>query len=91
MTETNRIEYKERLTKELELEKEAVAFLNYQAGGMIYIGIDKNGNTIGVSDIPRILRSYGQECFKFSENFLRMTFPAIIKNRAAHFAPCTSH
>jgi len=28
------------------------------------------------SGIPRILRSYGKECFKFTENFLRMTFPA---------------
>ena len=26
------------------------------------------------SGIPRILRSYGKECFKFTENFLRMTF-----------------
>lgn len=28
------------------------------------------------SGVPRILRSYGKECFKFTENFLRMTFPA---------------
>jgi len=27
------------------------------------------------SGVPRILRSYGKECFKFTENFLRMTFP----------------
>jgi predicted HTH transcriptional regulator len=27
------------------------------------------------SGVPRILRSYGEECFKFTENFLRMTFP----------------
>jgi len=26
------------------------------------------------SGVPRILRSYGKECFKFTENFLRMTF-----------------
>lgn len=51
MTETNRIEYKAQLTKDLDLEKEVVAFLNYQEGGLIYIGIDKNGNTIGVTDI----------------------------------------
>ncbi|MFR7878965.1 MAG: ATP-binding protein [Butyricimonas paravirosa] len=31
------------------------------------------------SGIPRILRSYGKECFKFTENFLRMTFPALEK------------
>jgi len=28
------------------------------------------------SGVPRILTSYGRECFKFTENFLRMTFPA---------------
>jgi predicted HTH transcriptional regulator len=27
------------------------------------------------SGVPRILKSYGKECFKFTENFLRMTFP----------------
>lgn len=27
------------------------------------------------SGIPRILKSYGKECFKFTENFLRMIFP----------------
>ena len=26
--------------------------------------------------IPRILRAYGRDCFRFTENFLRMTFPA---------------
>lgn len=29
------------------------------------------------SGIPRILESYGKECFHFSENFLRMVFPSI--------------
>lgn len=50
MTETNRIEYKAQLTKDLDLEKEVVAFLNYHEGGLVYIGIDKNGNTLGVAD-----------------------------------------
>ena len=27
------------------------------------------------SGIPRILEAYPKECFKFTENFLRMTFP----------------
>ena len=27
------------------------------------------------SGVPRILESYGRECFTFSENFLRMVFP----------------
>lgn len=28
------------------------------------------------SGVPRILESYPKECFMFSENFLRMSFPA---------------
>lgn len=51
MTETNRIEYKARLTKELDLEKEVVAFLNYPEGGFALIGIDKEGNALGVADL----------------------------------------
>ncbi len=31
------------------------------------------------SGIPRILETYGRECFHFSENFLRMVFPAVEK------------
>ena len=51
MPETNRIEYKRELTPELDIEKEVVAFLNYKEGGYIYIGIDKDGSTVGVSDV----------------------------------------
>jgi predicted HTH transcriptional regulator len=47
--ETNRIEYKQQLTD--DLEKESIAFLNYHEGGVMYIGIDKTGKVIGVSDI----------------------------------------
>ena len=47
MTESNRIEYKRELTD--SLEKEAVAFLNYRDGGVIYIGIDgKAGDVYGI-------------------------------------------
>ncbi len=46
--ESNRIEYKQELT--VDLEKEVVAFLNYRSGGIIYIGIDKNGECIGVEN-----------------------------------------
>ncbi len=48
MTETNRIEYKRELTD--GLEKEVVAFLNYREGGILYIGVAKNGNTYGLTD-----------------------------------------
>lgn len=49
--ETNRIEYKRELTDNLDIEKEIVAFLNYKEGGIIYIGIDNDGHTVGVRDI----------------------------------------
>ena len=45
--ETNRIEYKQELID--DLEKEVVAFLNYQEGGIIYIGIDKKLTYIYIS------------------------------------------
>ncbi|MCK9502773.1 MAG: ATP-binding protein, partial [Porticoccaceae bacterium] len=48
MTESNRIEYKRELSD--GLEKEIIAFLNYHDGGIVYIGIDKNGQTIGVNN-----------------------------------------
>lgn len=51
MTETNRIEFKRELTRDLDIEREVVAFLNYHEGGVVYIGIDDNGNAIGVKDI----------------------------------------
>ena len=51
MTESNRIEFKRELTRELDIEKEVVAFLNYREGGIIYIGIDDSGKPVGVKDI----------------------------------------
>ena len=47
--ETNRIEYKQQITN--DLEKEAIAFLNYHEGGVMYIGIDKTCKVVGVPDI----------------------------------------
>jgi ATP-dependent DNA helicase RecG len=52
MTETNRIEYKRELSK--GLEKEVIAFLNYSQGGIIYIGIDKNGKSVGLQNIDSV-------------------------------------
>jgi ATP-dependent DNA helicase RecG len=46
--ESNRIEYKRELTD--GLEREAVAFLNYRDGGVIYLGIDQDGSVVGVSN-----------------------------------------
>ena len=52
MTESNRIEYKQELND--KLEKEVVAFLNYREGGLIYIGIAKTGEVIGVEDCDAV-------------------------------------
>lgn len=51
MPETNRIEYKQELNSDVDIEKEVVAFLNYHEGGIIYVGIDKHGKVVGVSNI----------------------------------------
>ncbi|KKK52842.1 hypothetical protein LCGC14_3100830, partial [marine sediment metagenome] len=48
MPETNRIEYKRELTS--GLEKEVIAFLNSREGGLLYIGLDKDGNTYRLPD-----------------------------------------
>lgn len=49
ITESNRIELKLELTN--DLEKEAVAFLNNPEGGIVYIGVDKDGTAVGLSNI----------------------------------------
>ena len=50
--ENNRSEYKRELTD--GLEKEVVAFLNAREGGVLSIGIDKNGAVFGVEDCDKI-------------------------------------
>ena len=32
------------------------------------------------SGIPRILRAYGEDCFKFTDNFIRITLPISVQN-----------
>ena len=49
ITETNRIENKEQLNE--DFEQEVIAFLNYKEGGIIYVGINKNGQVVGVEDV----------------------------------------
>ena len=48
-TETNRIENKEQLNE--DFEQEVIAFLNYKEGGIIYVGINKNGQVVGIRDV----------------------------------------
>ena len=45
LPESHRIEYKLKLTE--SFEKEVVAFLNYHEGGVIYIGVQNNGEIVG--------------------------------------------
>ncbi len=52
VTESHRIEFKSQLTD--SLEKEAIAFLNYRDGGVIYIGVDDQGTAIGLADIDAL-------------------------------------
>ena len=51
-TENQYTEYKRELTSELDLEKEVIAFLNTK-GGSVYIGIDDNGEAVGVKDMDK--------------------------------------
>ena len=48
-TETNRIENKEQLNE--DFEQEVIAFLNYKEGGIIYVGVRKDGQVVGVKDV----------------------------------------
>jgi predicted HTH transcriptional regulator len=52
ITESNRTEFKLKLTD--SLEKEVVAFLNYPGGGYIYIGVNNEGNVIGINDADQV-------------------------------------
>ena len=48
-TETNRIENKEQLNE--DFEQEVIAFLNYKEGGIVYVGVRKDGQVVGLKDV----------------------------------------
>jgi len=50
MPETNRIEYKREIHTDVDIEKEVISFLSYHEGGVIYMGIGKNGKVVGIDD-----------------------------------------
>ena len=50
--ETNRIENKEKLNE--DFEQEVIAFLNYKEGGIIYVGIRKDGKIVGVKNVDQV-------------------------------------
>jgi predicted HTH transcriptional regulator len=49
LLENNRVEYKRELND--RLERAVVSFLNYPGGGEVIIGVDDNGDAVGVSDL----------------------------------------
>jgi predicted HTH transcriptional regulator len=49
MQENNRIEFKSELND--RFERSVVSFLNYSGGGEILIGVDNNGNAVGIDDV----------------------------------------
>lgn len=51
--ETETTELKRKLTK--DFIKEVVAFLNTR-NGIIYVGVDNNGDVLGVSDVDKTMR-----------------------------------
>ncbi len=68
MIETNRIEFKRELST--SFEKTVIGFLNYEEGGIIYIGIDDNGTVVGISNIDHLER---QIIDKIKNNILPST------------------
>ena len=71
MSETNRIEYKQELNDNLDIEKEVIAFLNYHEGGIVYFGIDKIGSVIGINDLDGNI-------LKFKERIVHPVCTALI-------------
>ena len=47
-------------------------------------------NLVG-SGIPRILRAYGEDCFKFTDNFIRITLPISAHDTTHDTAHDTAH
>ncbi|MBO5005400.1 MAG: ATP-binding protein [Clostridia bacterium] len=50
--ETNRMENKEQLNE--DFEQEVIAFLNYKEGGIIYVGVRKDGQVVGVDNLDQM-------------------------------------
>lgn len=48
--ETENIEFKSQFTE--DIYKEVIAFANTD-GGIVYVGIDNNGNAVGLTDVDQ--------------------------------------
>ncbi len=52
LPESNRIEYKRKLTD--AFEKEVIAFLNYREGGIIYFGVGSDNKVVGIENVDDV-------------------------------------
>lgn len=52
LTESNRVEFKREIND--KLEREIVDFLNYQEGGVLYVGIEDDGTVVGVENVDSL-------------------------------------
>jgi len=76
MPESHHVEYKSRLTD--KFERSVVAFLNYSCGGRIYIGVDDEGNSVGVVDADMVQQEIVD---RIKNNILPTTLVEIFSNR----------
>lgn len=53
-TESQHLEFKQQLTEKLDFEKEIIAFLNLREGGVLYIGVNDNGEVIGLDNADQL-------------------------------------
>ena len=67
-TESQRIEFKVKITD--KLERSIVAFLNSKDGGIIYLGVDDDGNVIGLENADAEQRKIAD---RIKNNILRIT------------------
>lgn len=73
MAETNRIEYKQEFFNGISIPRNKELMRIYHNVELV--------ESLG-SGIPRILRAYGEESFKFTDNFIRITFPVSVHDTA---------
>lgn len=73
MTEIHQLELKHELKYSLEEFFEGYSIPRNQEMMRIFKDLDLVEH-LG-SGIPRVLEKYGKDCFRFTENFTRMTFP----------------
>lgn len=73
MAETNRIEYKQEFFNGISIPRNKELMRIYRNVELV--------ESLG-SGTPRILRAYGEESFKFTDNFIRITFPVSVHDTA---------